>query len=210
MAFTLCEPQDADFVEIMECAYLAFAEEPFRPLVFPGEPSMEVYQKHAQALIKTRDKDPSLSYRIVRQTSTGKIVTASRWCFDMVGGRFPDNVTVTWVGHPGSEERMWAQHCLGDINSVKKETMSGPHCELALCFTHPAFQHRGVGTLMMEWGLTTAQAMGLQTFVFGMGTAESFYKRWFQCARHVIYRFDRWPNQPTLQYTVFYTSTNEH
>lgn len=205
MSFVLCEPTDSDFGELMECAFLAFADEPFLPLVFPGQPSQATYQKHAQILIEKRHKDPSLSYRIVKQASTDKIIAASRWRFDTVGAKFPDAIVVTWYGEPDSEERAWAQHCLGDINAVKKGTMVGPHCELELCFTHPAFQRQGAGALMMEWGLATANGMGLQTFVFGMGPAELFYRRWFVCSRHIEYQFDRWATQPKLQYLVCYT-----
>jgi predicted N-acetyltransferase YhbS len=48
---------------------------------------------------------------------------------------------------------------------------------LDLCFVDPVYQNRGVGKMLIEWGIQKADEMGVDIWLVSTPNAKGFYER---------------------------------
>ena len=48
---------------------------------------------------------------------------------------------------------------------------------LDICYTHPEFRRRGVGKLLVDWGINEADKRNLETYIDATEAGRLFYKR---------------------------------
>lgn len=79
---------------------------------------------------------------------------------------------------PGSDDRSYIEYMLETFYHNKRTHMVGPCAVLDICFTHPLYQKRGAGKLLVGWGVEEADRRGVGSWVeastFGKGLYEKF------------------------------------
>jgi len=59
---------------------------------------------------------------------------------------------------------------------MQTNTISFRYIVLSFCFTHPKHRRRGVGRLLMEWGIEKADELGLASYIEAADFGLEFYE----------------------------------
>ncbi|KAH7413360.1 hypothetical protein BKA64DRAFT_719271 [Cadophora sp. MPI-SDFR-AT-0126] len=127
------------------------------------------------------------------------VIAAAKWIFfdeerDGEEERWPreGEVKVDWVQpNPptpnapkikyevaGADDAPYISYILETFYTNKRRYMTGACAVLDICFTHPTYQKRGAGKLLVEYGIAEADRRGVPAWVeasvFGKGLYEKF------------------------------------
>ncbi|KAH6717678.1 hypothetical protein BKA61DRAFT_511935, partial [Leptodontidium sp. MPI-SDFR-AT-0119] len=127
------------------------------------------------------------------------VVAAAKWIFfeqekEGEEERWPrkGGVKVDWVPNQttlppserityevlGADDTSYVSYILETFYTNKRKHMTGPCAVLDICFTHPSYQRRGAGKLLVGWGVEEADRRGVKSWVeasvLGKGLYEKF------------------------------------
>ncbi|CAD6577331.1 MAG: hypothetical protein ASARMPREDX12_008310 [Alectoria sarmentosa] len=199
MSFELSEiRQESDFLELLQVLFVAY-EDPFnpvRPLFYPilghgPEARDTAIRESAERVFQRHKQNPSGRWVKVTDSSTGRFVGAALWMFfdkdPYTAQSLPE---CAWW--PEGEGREFANLWSWGIRGPRVRYMSKPHAYLNVCFVHPDFRRRRVGTLLLKWGLDMADGMGLEVFIDSSDHGKGLYERHdFVAAPCVIVDFNK-------------------
>lgn len=95
-----------------------------------------------------------------------------------------DGSEITWLSTPA--ERADAHSILEDFMSRRRRACREGHILLALLFVHPAYQRKGAGAMMVQWGAELADQLMLPAWVEASPFGHGLYARYgFEDVEHV-------------------------
>lgn len=95
-----------------------------------------------------------------------------------------DESEITWLPTPA--ERADAHSILEDFMDRRRRACREGHLLLALLFVHPAYQRKGAGAMMVQWGAELADQLMLPAWVEASPFGHGLYARYgFEDVEHV-------------------------
>lgn len=176
---------DSDFDELIPLLWHSYSQPRIAllPLLFPSEDDSpeareKAVQMSKQVFLKMRHADPSSHWLKILDTDTGEIIGGCRWHVHESDpyekSRGKPFVALTY---PEGTERDFASLVLGQVLNPRAERYTRPHAHLHICFVHPEHRRRGVGSMMVEWGVTKADKMGVESFLEASFIARPLYEK---------------------------------
>ncbi|KAL9003985.1 MAG: hypothetical protein Q9188_003170 [Gyalolechia gomerana] len=173
MALKLSEVNlDHEFNELIECEWISY-ESPYNgffqiycPTVGPGpNPRQASMKESTERQLAWHKDDPTSTWLKVVDKESGKVVGGAQWNV-YLENPYPDGVEHTdafWW--PEGEGRKYASMALEQWYTPRGKRMNKPHILLNICFVHPAHRRRGVGSLLVSWGVQRADELDLEVFI---------------------------------------------
>ncbi|KAK5993516.1 hypothetical protein PT974_06948 [Cladobotryum mycophilum] len=175
---------DSEFEELTRCQFDAFESPDCRltELFFPRKgPSPDArdatIQAAAQSQAAWHRADPTSIWLKVMDEDSNKLVGAARWhVYEADPYAVAEEGECDWW--PEGEDRNMANVIMEQFLTPRMTYMRKPHVFLELCFTHPDHRRRGVGRMLMEWGIQKADDKGLETYIDATDIGRQLYRPW--------------------------------
>ena len=179
---------------IIEAA--AYADNELNPVLFPGPFPPDSQQKRIEQLIQIRKDDPTAAYLQAIDQASGRMIAFAKWhiystpekasapsrklefgpgtnaeaCINFFGGMVEKKKEI--IGHR-------PHICVFDSLTVIEMvyTCSDIATDLHMLHTDPAYQGRGAGGALMEWGTQKADELGLPIYLESSPKGHRFYQR---------------------------------
>ncbi|KAF2188341.1 putative GNAT family acetyltransferase [Zopfia rhizophila CBS 207.26] len=155
---------------------------PFLPLLFPApddspEGKDRAIQTSRQLFRKMHQADPSSHWLKVTDTETGEVIGGCRWHLHRadpyVSVRGKKFIAPTY---PDGAEKDFASLVLGQVLNPRAERYAKPHAHLHICFVHPDHRRKGIGALLVAWGVGKADEMGVEAFIEATPIGKHLYE----------------------------------
>ncbi|KLU91717.1 hypothetical protein MAPG_10234 [Magnaporthiopsis poae ATCC 64411] len=164
--FGFCRPEDMD--RCFEVVSLAFAHDhPYVDALFPGHDTPQG-REHGARWLAEADLSPTTRLCKVVDTDTGVIAGFAKW--DVYDGFTPDVGPSSLKGDhwPDEDAKEYADYIWWEFTrrrwaAVKKS--GGRLVSLDLMTVDPAYHRRGVGKLLMKYGVDEADRLGVKSVV---------------------------------------------
>ncbi|MCJ1352748.1 MAG: hypothetical protein MMC33_002732 [Icmadophila ericetorum] len=180
------------FSPVVDCLWTSFSQPymPFLNTLFPVfSPSPSAF---AAAVAESKIRmwewhttDPSSSWVAVVDDTTEKVLGAAHWNHhdsNPYEHGIPDLTAVWWPEGEGREfatsmmaqcyglrgKRMWRAHARRSSLATSTAVLANPRSsvpELDIMFTHPSHRQKGVGSLLMKYGMDLAAEKNLEVVV---------------------------------------------
>jgi len=109
-------------------------------------------------------KNPSSHWIKIVDTGTGEIAAAAQWfIFEQNPYASDYDEEITWW--PEGEERDFATALFIQFLTPRMTYMQKPHMHLEICFTRPKYRRQGLGRLLMDWGIQSADKLGFESYI---------------------------------------------
>ncbi|MCJ1373894.1 hypothetical protein MMC20_005124 [Loxospora ochrophaea] len=174
---------DSEFAELIE-VYRAGFTDPGTKLwpLFSGDYRPDPELQHAaleettQRLRSYHRSDPTSHWLKVVDDSTGQVIGGGRWCFYETGNPYDGHGTREATWWPEGRPREVASFFMNQFWATRARHMDRPHAFLNILFTHPEHRRKGVGALVIKWGLERADRLGLESFVEATKEGKTSYE----------------------------------
>ncbi|KUJ11029.1 uncharacterized protein LY89DRAFT_594970 [Mollisia scopiformis] len=174
-----------DFDEITRVIWDAFEHplNPFLRIMFylkSDGPEHRTIAKAAcsQGLFEIHSGDASSRWVKINELGTGKMTACANWNLHETNPyELPEDPPIaTWW--PEGEGRNFATKFYTQCVSHKPTMYNKPHLYLNISATMPTFQRKGVGGMLVEWGLKWADEMGLESFTEATQVGKPLYEHY--------------------------------
>ncbi|PQE22051.1 Acyl- N-acyltransferase protein [Rutstroemia sp. NJR-2017a BBW] len=88
-----------------------------------------------------------------------------------------DVETSSWNPPPGMNMQFFMEKIMSFGEAKKRDYVEGRDMMLDLCFVDPEYQNRGVGKMLLEWGMQKADEFGVDIWLVSTPDAKGFYER---------------------------------
>ncbi|KAF2174581.1 hypothetical protein K469DRAFT_717608 [Zopfia rhizophila CBS 207.26] len=180
MPLVLSEVKDEkEFGPICRMAYYAW-KEPYNPQLKHFRPNIhdpeEAIEDNRVRSIKGWKTHPGRHQLKVVDTDSGEVVGAACWQVEEKPDPTPEHTVAEW--HPeGSVEKEFAERFINGLWGFLAERVTRPHLDLLSIVVLPAYRRRGVGRMMMRWGTTKADELGIEIVISSLPFAREAYER---------------------------------
>jgi GNAT superfamily N-acetyltransferase len=124
---------------------------------------------------KLQNNDPNLFFIKVTDTEIDEVIGFAIWAVNQMSDE-DDGTAAYW--HPeGSEEREFAECFINGLWQFMAERVQRKHLDLHSITVHPSHRHRGVGRMLIRWGTTKADELGIETAISSLDSARGAYER---------------------------------
>ncbi|KAF2815720.1 acyl-CoA N-acyltransferase [Mytilinidion resinicola] len=125
----------------------------------------------------------------VTDAESGDVIGAACWEVNATGydkgGGSKKAFNASWHIE-GSEEKLWAEKLIGGLKGFLKEKMTRPHLELDQLIVDPEHRRKGIGRMLINWGVKKADEMGVETVIESVPYAVPAYEHCgFECVEEV-------------------------
>lgn len=192
-----------DFVHLARLNYLGFSSAPANQLMF-GRQSKDVQVANCQQYLKKCLNDPTCKF--TKAVVDGNIVGFAQWHYYVEPMPVEDDLPSDWG--PQANAAL-CDLFFGSMKRAQKEHMGGKRCAgnqifsihthrradfvfvvLAILVTSPAYQGRGVGSLLCKDGLGVASREGLPAWLEASAKGRKLYQKLgFEDVEDVVDRF---------------------
>jgi GNAT superfamily N-acetyltransferase len=176
---------DGDFDALIPLLWHSYSSPriPFLPLLFSAQEDLPESKAKAMEMskhmfLKMHHADPSSHWLKVVESETGEIVGGCRWHFHTTNpyeGAKPSKFVAPFSAN--ETEKEFASLVLGQILNPRAERYCKPHAHLHICFVHPEHRRKGVGALMMTWGVGRANETKVEAFLESTPVGRHLYER---------------------------------
>jgi len=164
----------ADFLPMAEIENLAFDASPLITLM-SGPNVQTCHESRANQHIKSFTTDPSARYVKAVDTSTGAIVAWAKWTFFVDPDEPPKPWPEEWLDGANVELCTLFSR---SIRQKRETAMKGkPYVLMGILVTQPAYRGRGIGSMLLRWGLEQAAEKGLECWIDASPMGSGLYKR---------------------------------
>jgi GNAT superfamily N-acetyltransferase len=211
MPLTLSLATPSDLPNLARAQYAAFhPADTLHVLIYPSpDPVPEsVFEKMVQR--QTAAWKENVKWVKVTDDETETIVAGAKWIFypdsakpedkrwpesfgvDAVKEmRMEDELVVRGEGAKnagkGVEDLEYVSWIMGEFMGRRRDRVQGPGVVLDVCYTHPAWQGKGAGKLLVAWGTQQADDLGLKCFVEASYLGRPLYEKFgFVVGEHVL------------------------
>lgn len=192
--YVLKRASPLDFPEIVKIQYDSFTS-PFEREVLMGCVSPSDLSKLSDSYAQAAASDPTGIWIKAIKTSTGEIVAASHWKLYLDGERgvSQDEEDEEHDERPKAEER---RKIFASMGEARRKNMGGEAflresqilCfvlevdltrskDLHILFTHPEYQRKGLGSMMMDWGCRLANLLELPSWIEASADGTALHKK---------------------------------
>ncbi|TGO51132.1 hypothetical protein BCON_0168g00170 [Botryotinia convoluta] len=170
-----CDPlTDAPAILAQQIAAFSNPHEPFFFVLFP---ETEEREKAVKRLVDNWVGDERAKYVKVVD-GDGTLISAAKWLINtkpLSEEQKQERITVDW--HADQDSNEWAEYLINWIHQHQISRTKGEPCViLDILTTHPSYQRLGAGTLLMQYGTTIADSLGLPAYIEGTVIAKHLYE----------------------------------
>lgn len=167
MVIEVSPAEDVDMDRLFEITSLAFdRNEPVWDAMYPAHWTAEGRKHGAERLRDIQDSDPHATFIKAVDAETGEIAGMAKWL--IFQNAFPKSSTADSKYWPTEADYNYYQ-AMVPIFLQKREAAlkrtNGNLVSLDLLTVDPAYQKKGVGQAMVQWGTDKADALGLPAVV---------------------------------------------
>ncbi|MCJ1310348.1 hypothetical protein MMC25_004012 [Agyrium rufum] len=183
MAFSVKElKSDAELEELVRVEFAAY-ETPqcnlknlFFSILNPSiESRKEVMKEAVERQIQWHKGDPTSRWITVRQNDNGRMLGAALWHFnDHDPYAEESDEECTWFAE--GDDRKTANGLMELFLTPRMTFMRKPHAFLDICFVDPGSRRAGIGSALLQWGLSKADEMGLESYIDATADGKPFYQ----------------------------------
>ncbi|TQS33217.1 hypothetical protein Golomagni_06446 [Golovinomyces magnicellulatus] len=120
-------------------------------------------------------QDPTVTWKKVVDTETGRIAGAATWNTHL-SNPFANTKPPSAYWFPDDGSRHWAEQALVQYATPRIQHVPRPHQYLFIIFTHPSYRRQGVGQQLMDACLANAEEHGLDTYLDSTPVGRPFYE----------------------------------
>lgn len=177
---------------VIESQWAAFANDPMRNAMYrydPSEPAslpaMIAQSKEVSWTLHCADENSTWVYVIDTEDprssspSTMYVLGSAQWRIhrkNPFANGVPEFKFSSWPD--GSAEQKFVGRWVRDLMLSRARHMARPQAALSWMAVRPDAQRRGVGTLLMKWGMDKADELGLEGNLGATKDGEQLYIRW--------------------------------
>jgi len=180
-AIKVLEAQDADMDRIFEITSTSFARnEPLWDVMYPSHWIDSGRKIGADRMRTIKNTDPQTTFLKAVDESTGEIMGMAKW--NVYDNHLPDPAEKKAMGDfwENDDEKLYASHMIElfivERNRAIKQS-GGNLVSLDILTIDPAFQRRGVGTKLVEWGTQKADELGVEAVVESSVYGKGLYQK---------------------------------
>lgn len=170
---------DDEFDALVRCEFAAYESPPnkLKELFFPPQDSREstIQAAVGRQTAWHRGDPTSVWLKVVDTDNDDRLLGAACWhVYDTDPYAVESDEECDWF--PKGEERDIGNALMGQFLTPRMTYMRKPHVFLDICFTHPDARRRGVGKLLMDWGVQQADERGYEAFVDATDLGRELYR----------------------------------
>ncbi|KAF2869230.1 acyl-CoA N-acyltransferase, partial [Massariosphaeria phaeospora] len=184
MAFILSEVDVAtDFAELMSCMWAAHESPPqpffrlFCPILHADRDAS--LRESTARFAAWHQHDAHARWLKVTEAASGRIVGAAWYKIyeadPFAQGEDEDEVA-DW--YPEDSTREFATQAIAQMERPRVEKGRRPQVFLNILFTHPGYRRRGIGSMLLEWGLQTAKDLGVEVWLNATPQGKPLYEKY--------------------------------
>ncbi|KAF7884667.1 uncharacterized protein EAF02_005003 [Botrytis sinoallii] len=173
-----CDPlTDGSAILAQQIAAFSNPHEPFFFVLFP---ETEEREKAVKRLVDNWVGDERAKYvKVVDgDVNQGTLISAAKWLINtepLSEEQKKERIPVDW--HADQDSNEWAEYLINWIHQHQISRTKGEPCViLDILTTHPSYQRLGAGTLLMQYGTTIADSLGLPAYIEGTVIAKHLYE----------------------------------
>ncbi|MCJ1388582.1 hypothetical protein MMC18_001429 [Xylographa bjoerkii] len=177
MPIELCPIRKSDAPVVNEMIFAAYEDDIISHLLYNNNATPSIKASRLRETEKSWGQSLEERRVGVRDTETGELIASSQWYF------YPQREGDDWKKLPVLEvpdgyNKEGYNH-LVTVHTTKRNKIMGskPYIFLSNCITFPAHQHRGAGSLMMQWGVEQARALNLPIFLTASPRGAGLYQK---------------------------------
>ncbi len=211
MSLTLSLAIHDDLPSLVRAQYAAFhPADKLHILIYPSpDPVPEsIFEKTVQRQ-RAAWKD-NVAWVKVTDSETGALIAGAKWIFYPEAAkkgdhRWPESFGVDAVKEMRMEDGVvasgeaaknagkgvhdleYVSFVMGELMGRRRERVQGPAVLLDMCYTHPRWQGKGAGKMLVKWGTEKADELGLKCFVEASYLGRPLYEKFgFVIGEHVL------------------------
>jgi len=189
MALQLDLCTDSDMARAFELLSTSFGHEhPFIEAVYPAHGTPSGRASGAERLLAMKTSDRNTTFVKVTDTSTGEMIGMAKW--NIYKGVVPEETRQLsgnyWDSENAKELAEWNSntYLLPRRRAIRES--GGNLVSLDLMCVDPAHHFRGAGSMLMEWGVSIADKMGVEAVVESSVYGRRLYEKFgFIMQEHV-------------------------
>ncbi|KAF2800991.1 hypothetical protein K505DRAFT_291735 [Melanomma pulvis-pyrius CBS 109.77] len=122
--------------------------------------------------------NPASHWIYVREQSTGKVVASCQWRVydENLFQKGPPTIVAVWWPE-GSVGRKFASEVVNQCYTPRTRWMARPHLGLSQMCVLPSHQRRGIGSMLMHWGLEHTDQQGIESFIEATEAGRYLYEK---------------------------------
>ncbi|KAF1832569.1 hypothetical protein BDW02DRAFT_570954 [Decorospora gaudefroyi] len=156
--------------------------EPFMQLFFPVLGYTAACRELAIAESKERfwqchQTDPSSHWFYALDTTTNKPVGSAQWVISTSNPFAAGTSKLTAPWWPEGEYRSFCESILNQVYRPRSNWMTRPHCALNWMAVDPAHRSRGIGSLLMDVGVSRADKLDLECWLEASAMGRPLYEK---------------------------------
>ncbi|OAG02717.1 acyl-CoA N-acyltransferase [Paraphaeosphaeria sporulosa] len=181
MSFKLSDVDlEADFEELMAVMWAAHEEpvQPFFRLFCPivnGDRQASL-KESTERMLEWDRHDPQARWLKVQDVSTGRIAGAA-WYKIYKEDPFahPEEEAVEW--YPDDTSRDFVSQAIRQMDRPREEKATRPQVFLNILFTHPGYRRKGIGAMLVQWGIDAAKELGVEFWLNATPVGKPLYEK---------------------------------
>ncbi|TVY86359.1 hypothetical protein LAWI1_G007978 [Lachnellula willkommii] len=169
---------------IVDLAWIAYHDpyqrtfQIFHPVFGPTSADREAaIQADKERMWQKHISNPNSHWLYVVHDQTGKVVGSGQWLVykEAPWPNGPQKVEASWW--PEGEGREFASLALTQCFAPRMHWCNRPHIAMNQTSVHPEYRKRGVGSLLMEWGVAVADKLNLESFIEATDSGRFLYEK---------------------------------
>ena len=197
-----------DVDEVIQLIVACYADNPFRRLLFPSAIAQSSLDSMKDGQLKAVDDPDQYALKVV-DTDTGKIAASAVWAYTrpMTDEDWDRERQEAWKKYPGAREeillefvykkqdskrrimghtRWWGKYCSSHAFRFLNPSANLLLSELVSLNTLPKYQRRGIGSMLMRWGIDKLEEMQVPSFIISSDQGHWLYMK------HGYKEIERW------------------
>ncbi|KAF2683304.1 hypothetical protein K458DRAFT_452810 [Lentithecium fluviatile CBS 122367] len=170
MSFKLSDVNfETDFAELIECQWIAHEDplQTFYWLFCPiRESGRDASVKESTArMLEWHEHDPNARWLKVEDTAIGRINPFAH----------PEEEVTDW--YPDDSSRDFVSQAIEQMDVPRMQMAARPQVFLNILFTHPDYRRKGIGSMLVQWGIDTAKSLGVEFWLNSTSVGKPLYDK---------------------------------